>query len=218
MKTSEDGLDLIRSFEGFRASAYKDSAGHLTIGYGHKVLPEEDFTKDISIKEAEVLLQQDVLIVEDAIDDFVKVPLNKNQRDALASWTYNLGRTALATSTLLKVLNAGNYDAVPEQILRWNKATDLATGEKKVIPGLARRREAECAAWNTHTENEPVKNTQKFKVKVYAISGMAEVDVEASNEEAALTLAEQRADQMKASEFLEPNIKTLAVDALLKND
>ena len=218
MKTSEDGLDLIRSFEGFRASAYKDSAGHLTIGYGHKVLPEEDFTKDISTEEAETLLQQDVLIVEDAIDDFVKVPLNKNQRDALASWTYNLGRTALATSTLLKVLNAGNYDAVPEQILRWNKATDLATGEKKVIPGLARRREAECAAWNTHTENEPVKNTQKFKVKVYAISGMVEVDVEAANEEAALTLAEQRADQMKASEFLEPNIKTLAVDALLKND
>jgi len=58
--------------------------------------------------------------------------------DALVSWTYNLGPTNLNASTMLKVLNSGNYDGVPEQIKRWNKAGG------KVLEGLIRRREAEA--------------------------------------------------------------------------
>jgi lysozyme len=64
--------------------------------------------------------------------------LNQNQFDALTSWTYNLGPTNLKSSTMLKVLNDGNYDEVPEQIKKWNKAGG------QVLNGLIKRRDAEA--------------------------------------------------------------------------
>ncbi len=75
---------------------------------------------------------------ESYINDMVTVDLKQHQFDALVSWVFNLGPTNLAASTLLKVLNAGEYDEVPAQIKRWNKAGG------KVLQGLIRRREAEA--------------------------------------------------------------------------
>jgi lysozyme len=72
------------------------------------------------------------------INDLVEVELNQNQFDALVSWVYNLGPSNLKSSTLLKVLNESDFDEVPRQIRRWNKAS----GE--VLEGLVRRREAEA--------------------------------------------------------------------------
>jgi lysozyme len=74
----------------------------------------------------------------DAVNKCVKVPLNQYQFDALVSWTYNLGESNLKNSTLLKVLNDGDYEGVPFQIKRWNKANG------KVLSGLTRRRKAEA--------------------------------------------------------------------------
>ena len=68
----------------------------------------------------------------------VTCDLNQNQFDALVSWVYNLGPANLQASTLLKVLNAGDYAGVPAQIMRWNKAGG------KVLEGLTRRRQAEA--------------------------------------------------------------------------
>ena len=75
---------------------------------------------------------------EGYINDYVQAPLSQSQFDALVAWVYNLGPNSLKQSTLLKVLNAGEYDDVPREIKRWNKAN----GE--VLQGLVRRREAEA--------------------------------------------------------------------------
>ena len=73
-----------------------------------------------------------------AVVRLVKVPLNQNQFDALVSFVYNLGEGALASSTLLKLLNQGDYDSVPAQMMRWTKANGVD------LPGLVRRRKAEA--------------------------------------------------------------------------
>jgi len=88
-----------------------------------------------------MLLLEDVKVFEEAVNNLVEVDLEQNQFDALVAWTFNLGSTNLKNSTLLKVLNDKNYEGVPEQIKRWNKAT--VDGERQVLEGLIRRREAE---------------------------------------------------------------------------
>ncbi len=135
MKTSAEGLSLIKKFEGCELYAYQCSAGVWTIGYGHTkdVEPGMQITKE----DAEEMLVEELHEYESYINDFVTAPLSQNQFDALVSWVYNLGPANLKSSTMLKVLNAGNYDEVPAQMKRWNKA-----GGKR-LEGLIRRREAE---------------------------------------------------------------------------
>src|SRR5690348_1914128 len=104
-------LDLIIEFEGLKLTAYQDSVGVWTIGVGHtsddyfKVYKGLTITKD----KAYDLLNHDLKEAEAAVDKLVKVPLNSNQRGALTSWTFNLGQGNLASSTMLKKLNAGDY-------------------------------------------------------------------------------------------------------------
>ena len=136
MKTSAEGLSLIKKFEGCELYAYQCSAGVWTIGYGHTkdVEPGMQITKE----DAEEMLVEELHEYESYINDFVTAPLSQNQFDALVSWVYNLGPANLKSSTLLRVLNEGKYNEVPAQIRRWNKAG----GE--VLQGLIRRREAEA--------------------------------------------------------------------------
>jgi len=135
MRPSERGLALIRQFEGLRLSAYKCAAGVPTIGWGTTkgVKMGQTITRD----EADRLLMEDVQRFADHVEALVKVPLNQNQIDALSSFVYNVGPTAFANSTLLRVLNAGLYKDAADQFLRWNKAAN------NVIAGLTRRRIAE---------------------------------------------------------------------------
>ena len=138
MQISQEGLSLIKKFEGCELESYKCAAGVWTIGYGST----HDITEGMSISQerAEMLLMEDIAEYEQAVNDLVKVNLQQNQFDALVSWTFNLGPTNLKNSTLLKVLNSSHIDwnDVPEQIKRWNKAGG------KVLEGLVRRREAEA--------------------------------------------------------------------------
>tara|TARA_B100000131_G_C18089091_1_gene601437 strand:+ start:1153 stop:1596 length:444 start_codon:yes stop_codon:yes gene_type:complete len=136
MKISQEGISLIKKFEGCKLTAYQCSAGVWTIGYGHTKGVTED-TK-ITQEEAEEMLVEELHEYESYINDFVTAPLSQNQFDALVSWVYNLGPANLKSSTLLRVLNEGKYNEVPAQIRRWNKAG----GE--VLQGLIRRREAEA--------------------------------------------------------------------------
>jgi lysozyme len=136
MNISKEGIELIKKFEGCELEAYQDSVGVWTIGYGHiKNVKEGD---SINRDEAEHLLEEELPEYEGYINDMVKVPLNQCQFDALCAWVYNLGPTNLNDSTLLKLLNAGDYHLIPSQIKRWNKAGG------KTLQGLIRRREAEA--------------------------------------------------------------------------
>jgi len=137
--TGAGGLALIKSFEGLRLEKYKDAVGKWTIGYGHLILPDEKFPHAITEAEAEALLRTDLLMTERGVHKAVTVALNQNQFDALVAFTFNLGAGNLQSSTLLKLLNQGEYAQAADQFLRWNKAGG------KVLAGLTKRREAERA-------------------------------------------------------------------------
>jgi lysozyme len=135
MKISQEGLSLIKRFEGCRLKSYKCSANVLTIGYGHTSGVKE--TDTITQDEADKLLQEDVEQFEKYVDDNVTVKLGQSQFDSLVAWTFNLGVGNLRESTMLKKLNNEDYKSVPSEMKRWNKAGG------KTLDGLIRRREAE---------------------------------------------------------------------------
>ena len=142
MQTSDKGIALIKQFEGCKLTAYQDSVGVWTIGYGwtHPV-DGKPIRAGMTIKQetAERLLKTGLVSYESDVSRLVKVGLTQGQFDALVSFTYNLGARSLSTSTLLRKLNAGDYAGAAEEFLRWNKAGG------KVLNGLTRRREAERA-------------------------------------------------------------------------
>ena len=155
MEMSEHGLELLKQWEGFELKQYKDSAGLPTIGVGHLITQSEQASGEIVINGVPVayasglagaqvldLLSQDVNPAENAVNNGVKVALNQDQFDALVSFTFNVGAGNFNSSTLLKVLNQGQYDQVPDQLRRWNKAGG------KVVQGLVNRRENEIKLWN----------------------------------------------------------------------
>ena len=135
MKTSQEGLSLIKRFEGCRLEAYKCSANVLTIGYGHTGGVKE--TDTITQPEADELLEKDVAKFEKYVSSNVTVELGQSQFDALVAWTFNLGVGNLRESTMLKKLNNEDYASVPSEMKRWNKAGG------KTLDGLIRRRKAE---------------------------------------------------------------------------
>ena len=140
MKLGERGTEILKYFEGCKLTAYQDSVGVWTIGYGHTKGVYNGMT--ITQEEAEQMLLTELEEYEGYIEDMVTVPLTQNQFDALVVWIYNLGPTNFKNSTLLKELNAGNYNAAGQEITRWNKAGG------KVLAGLVKRREAEAELFN----------------------------------------------------------------------
>lgn len=140
MRVSENGINLIKQFEGCRLTAYQDSVGVWTIGYGWtQPVDGKPVGKGMTItqQKADDLLKQGVIQYENGINSLVKVQLNQNQFDALVDFAYNLGVNALKGSTLLKKLNAGDYAGAANEFTKWNKAGG------KELAGLTRRREAE---------------------------------------------------------------------------
>lgn len=142
MRISDRGISLIKHFEGLRLTAYQDSVGIWTIGYGwiHPV-DGKPIRPGMSIKEetSERLLRTGLVGYESDVSKLVKVKLTQGQFDALVSFAYNLGARGLSTSALLQKLNAVDYAGAADELPRWNKAGG------KVLPGLTRRREAERA-------------------------------------------------------------------------
>lgn len=135
--SSRAGLSLIKQFEGCKLSAYLCPAGIPTIGYGR--------TTGVKLGQTITQSQADAWVVEeyDAFEArvyrIVTVPLTANQLGALVSFAYNVGTGALASSTLLRLLNAGDYKGAAAQFARWNKAGG------RVLAGLTKRRAAEAA-------------------------------------------------------------------------
>lgn len=136
---SERGLDHIKRWEGLRLRAYQDTGDVWTIGYGHTKTAKPGMT--ITEPEAERLLMQDVGWAQEAVSELVDVPLSQHQYDAMVDFMFNIGEEQFGESTLLKRLDASDYDAVPDELRRW------VYDNGKYIKGLANRREATIALW-----------------------------------------------------------------------
>ena len=131
---------IIKEYEGLRLESYLCPAGFWTIGWGHTA---PDIKKGMKITEtqAEFYLAYDIQYFSNVVKRYVKVPLNDNQMAALVSFTFNLGDQRLKSSTLLKIINAGNFDQAALEFLKWDKAT--VDGKLISLNGLTKRRKEE---------------------------------------------------------------------------
>jgi len=139
MKISQEGVDLIKHFEGCELEAYLCPANVWTIGYGHTFNVKEGDV--IDQEAAEALLIEDLEEFEGYVTSLVEIELEQHQFDALVSWTFNLGPVNLKESTMLNRINFGPLSDVPFQLQRWTRAGG------KVLDGLVKRRAAEAALW-----------------------------------------------------------------------
>jgi lysozyme len=142
-KVSQKGLNLIKKYEGFKSKPYLCPSSVPTIGYGstyyedgHKVkLTDPSITEE----EATTLLMALLVSFEKAVDSYCRDDINQNQFDALVSFAYNCGTTALKKSTLLRLVNGNPTNPkITDEFKKWNR------GGGRVIPGLSRRREEEA--------------------------------------------------------------------------
>ena len=136
MQISPKGIAFIEANEGFVGHVYNDN-GRQACGYGHDLLPGESFPDGITQEQAEALLFRDLRPVQTALASLVPQDCTQGQWDALCDFAYNLGIGSLKT-----MLGHG-WDQVPIQIPRWNHENGV------VVAGLAARREAEVALFNT---------------------------------------------------------------------
>ena len=129
-------IDLIKRNEGCKLTAYQDSVGVWTIGYGHT---GDDVAEGLQITQdqAEALLRQDLDKFQDGVDTAIGGDTSDNQFGAMVSLTFNIGLGHFQTSTVLREHNAGNYQAAADAFLMWNKAGG------QVLAGLDRRRREE---------------------------------------------------------------------------
>jgi len=155
MKMSDNGKKLLTQWEGFEDEVYLDSAGLPTIGVGHLLTRSERSSGKLYINSVAVkyrngltkqqvldLLGQDLGRFENVVNGKVTSTLSQNQFDTLVSFSFNVGTGAFKSSTLLKVVNRGDYHGVPAQLRRW-----IRSGGRKV-QGLINRRENEIVLWN----------------------------------------------------------------------
>ena len=138
---NDKGLDLIKSFEGFSSDPYKCVAGIWTIGFGSiygkdnkRVTPDHP---SVTESKATELMKRDLGAIEYKVSRLVKVPISSNQFSAICSFVYNVGSGAFQRSTARMKLNREDYQGCADEFLKWKYAN------KKVIPGLLRRRYAE---------------------------------------------------------------------------
>jgi len=151
MRTSAAGLELIKSFEGFRETATRLPDGRWTIGYGHVRTSREGLT--ISPKDAEDLLTYDLKPVEDAVASMLFAPVTQNQFDALVSLVFNISPAQFRDSDILRNLNGGEFLAAANGFDRWRKAR--IHGRVMIVDALVRRRTAEKALFLEHPNGPP---------------------------------------------------------------
>lgn len=151
---SAHGRELLAEWEDVKLHSYLDATGNPTIGVGHMIRYDEErngalligdrrvpYRDGITREDAMELLAQDLGSAEAVVSERVIVPLEQCQFDALCSFTFNTGTTHFIDSTLLRCVNERNFEAVPQQILRW------VYSKGEYLPGLVNRRNNEVALW-----------------------------------------------------------------------
>jgi len=147
MNISQNGLNMIKSFEGFRSRPYLDSTGIPTIGYGTISYPDGTRVtmddSDITEDQAEQYLMFQINQKTSSINNMLTISVNQNQFDSLCSFVYNLGSGALHGSTLLKLVNQGDFINAAHEFHKWDHAGGVQ------VAGLTRRRLAEATLFST---------------------------------------------------------------------
>ncbi|MBO9588525.1 lysozyme [Devosia sp.] len=179
-------MSLVKHFEGWIPAAYDDPADYCTIGYGHLIALKKcadinlgQFATPLTEAQGEDLLRKDLGWAQVAVEELVRVDLNDDQYGALSSFVFNVGKTNFASSTLLKMLNRGEYDDASLQFARWVRAG----GE--VMPGLVIRRSCEATLFDGGLALGPSGRFDRSKcVSQGAASDVGElIDIELGEEE-----------------------------------
>ena len=159
MKTSEAGIQLIKSFEGCHNTPYRCPAALWTIGYGHVLYPDQarlktperalygikdDHNRTFEYDEIDSILEKDLQRFEAGVLRLCPAAADsQSQFDAIVSFSFNVGLGNLQSSTLRMQYNRGDIEGAADEFLKWTKASG------KVLKGLVRRREAERALFLT---------------------------------------------------------------------
>lgn len=151
MRISPAGLQLIKSFEGFRETAVRLPDGRWTIGYGHVRTAREGLT--ISPKDADALLLHDLKPIENAVSNMIYAPLMQGQFDALVSLAFNISMGQFRDSEIVRLMNSGDYLGAANAFDLWRKAR--LHGRVIVVDALVRRRAAEKALFLDHPSGPP---------------------------------------------------------------
>lgn len=146
MKLNQDGISLIKSFEGCKLKVYKDIAGVWTIGYGATGKGINEHTSDWTQEQADTRLASDLEEFSHQVVAMIEHAINDNQFSALVSFAYNLGGAALRRSRLLEYVNAKKLTEAANEFHKWNHAGGVE------VPGLTRRRLAEKALFQKHQD------------------------------------------------------------------
>ena len=146
---SDEGISLIKRYEGYKTTPYRCPAGLYTVGYGHVIgnglqLPDE-WNRTFSLGEIDELLRTDLARFERGVLRYCTVYLTQSQFDSLVSFSFNLGLGVLQRSTLRQKLNRGDYNGAAKEFLKYTRAGG------KVLKGLVRRRQAEYNLFNRHS-------------------------------------------------------------------
>ena len=153
MKTSPNGLQLIRKYEGYKSTPYRCPAGLYTVGYGHVIgnglqLPDE-WNRTLSLGEINELLRTDLARFERGVLRYCPVYLTQSQFDALVSFSFNLGLGVLQRSTLRQKILRKDEEGAAKEILRYDKVGG------RPLKGLTRRRQAEYRLFTAPTDRIP---------------------------------------------------------------
>lgn len=136
MRIGPAGIALIQSYEQCRLKAYMPTPNDVpTIGWG--TTSDVQMGDTCTQEEADAWFLEDLEWVQDCLDSYIHIPITQHETDALASLVFNIGCEAFKKSTLLRMLNASEFNKAADQFLRWNRQGD------KVLAGLTRRREEE---------------------------------------------------------------------------
>ena len=165
-RISENGIALIKEFEGFLQYAQWDYK-QWTIGYGTGV-DKDAYPNGITEQEADMLLREVVVVYEKYVQNFLdkyNISVTQNQYDALVSFTYNMGNVWTNTSEvrIRTYLINGIYNYTPQQITDAFKLWCKAGGE--VLPGLLRRREREAELFLSDADYSSQENGERWRIK-----------------------------------------------------
>lgn len=186
MRLTQEGLDLIKSFEGFSAKWYKCPANVWTIGYGHTAAagpPSYTPLQKITREEGENILRSDLAKYEQAVMDAVNVPITDEQYSALVSFCYNVGPGAFKRSSVLKAVNSNRHDLVPSRLALFTQ------GGGKVLKGLVRRRQAEGQLYASGSDDDKVYPSTEVTPVVGKVSYASTTNIAAGVGTVAMTTA-----------------------------